>query len=77
MARIFFLALAFYLVYKLVFDLILPVYKATKHMRKQFSNMQQPMQDGNAQKPQGSGMHSNTTGKPSKAGEYIDFEELK
>lgn len=77
MAKIFFIAIAFYLAYRLVFDLILPVYKTTKHMKQQFSNMhdQTRQQHNNAQQ-QNTHKTSAHTSKP-KAGEYIDFEETK
>ena len=77
MARIFFLAILFYLVYKLVFDLILPIYKTTRQVRRQFSDMHnQQGRPADFQPPPREG-----TSKPSppsgKAGDYIDFEELK
>lgn len=73
MARIFFLAIAFYLLYRLIFDLIVPIYKTTKHVRSQFSKMNQ--QANNTQQQQ----TTNTPpgGKPNKVGEYIEFEEVK
>jgi len=78
MARIFFLGIAFYLAYRLLCDLILPVYKTTKHMRQQFSKMQDSTsQPENNTQQQAS---NKTTGRPAakpKAGDYIDFEEMK
>jgi hypothetical protein len=76
MARIFFIAIAFYLAYRLVFDLILPVYKTTKHMKQQFSNMHDQTRQNNTQQ-QTPNNHSNHTTTKSKVGEYIDFEESK
>ena len=34
MAQVFFLGIVFYLLYRLVFDLIVPVYKTTKHSQE-------------------------------------------
>jgi hypothetical protein len=75
MARIFFIAIAFYLVYKLVFELIIPIFKTTHHMRKQFRDMQnggagQPFQNARAEKEQQAPRKQPT-------GDYIDFEEVK
>jgi len=77
MARIFFLAIVFYLLYRLVFELIIPVFKTTKTVRNQFKDMQDQMQkkaEAFQQKQQG----SFTAQKPkSRIGEYIEFEEIK
>jgi hypothetical protein len=74
MARIIFYAIASYLLYKLVFDVILPVRKTTKAMRNQFREAQERMNDahrqqqpGNAPKPE----------KQQQSGDYIDFEEIR
>ncbi len=76
MARIFFLAIALYLAYRLIFDLIVPVYKTTKHVKRQFNNMQDHMQQSNHNQNQSSN-NNNHTDKKEKVGEYIDFEEVK
>ena len=74
MARIIFYAIASYLLYKLVFDVILPVRKTTKAMRNQFREAQERMNDayrqqqpGNTPKPE----------KQDKTGDSIDFEEIR
>ena len=74
MARFIFYAIVSYLLYKLVFDVILPVRKTTKAMRNQFREAQERMNDaqrqqqpGNAPKPE----------KQQQAGDYIDFEEIR
>ena len=72
----------FYLLYKLIFDFIIPVYRASKRMKDQVSQMQQKMQE-HQQKQQdpADGFVNNhatkaTTGKaPGK--DYIEFEEIK
>jgi len=76
MARIFFIAIAVYLAYRLVFDLILPVYKTTRNMKQQFSNMHDQMHQTNGQQ-QTQNKNSTTSTSKSKVGEYIDFEESK
>ena len=82
LSEICFLAIALYLVYRLVFNFILPVAKATRQIRSQFRNMQN-MQDihnmNNVQQPQQQSANGNN--RPSSSnntmGEYIDFEEVK
>ncbi len=65
-----------YILYKLIFDFIIPVYQSTKKIKKQFGDMQSKMQqDMNSySKQQGSDQS-----KPEKAKEddYIEFEEIK
>ena len=76
MARIFFLGIVFYLAYRLLFDLILPVYQTTRKVRRQFSGMRdraQAQENGGQPKP---GAREDSSRK-SRVGEYIDFEEVK
>ena len=80
LARIFFLAIVFYLLYRCIFHLVVPVVRATRQVHQQFKNMQGgtgPGQD--QQRPQSSGReptmkHSSPTGP---AEDYIEFEEVK
>lgn len=64
----------FYFLYKLVFDFIIPVYRASKRMKDQVGQMQQKMQEQ---------QRSNTPPPPKQAPpassskDYIDFEEIK
>ena len=59
-----------YLLYKLIFDFVIPIYQSTGKIKRQFSEMQNRMQqDINAAK---------TRAEPvKKEGDYIDFEEIK
>lgn len=67
-----------YLLYKFIFDFIIPVYESSKKIKKQFGEMQEKMQNNmnqyqNQQKPAQSPQP-----KPvQKEGDYIDFEEVK
>ncbi len=71
-----------YILYKLIFEFIIPVYQSTKKIRKQFSDMQNKMQgDMNAYQAQ---QKSSQTVRPQtkapqqkKEGDYIEFEEVK
>lgn len=65
-----------YLLYKFIFDFIIPIYESSKKIKKQFGEMQEKMQNDlnqyqNAPKPQ----QQQPT--PKKDGDYIDFEEIK
>ena len=81
--RFILFALGFYIIYKVVFDLVIPIFRTTQKIRRQFGDMQQHMQDQmNAHNPQNG--HPNPSkpagpeqNKTAKAGDYIDFEEVK
>jgi hypothetical protein len=68
-----------YIVYKVIFDFIIPVATTTKQVKKQFSNManrmneQQPDQQQNTQY---TAQQKQPVSKP-KSDDYIDFEEIK
>ncbi|MEO6288406.1 MAG: hypothetical protein ABIO76_00710 [Ginsengibacter sp.] len=71
-AELFFI----YILYKLIFDFIIPVYQSTKKIKKQFGDMQSKMQqDMNSFSKQ----QSTSQPKPEtkKEGDYIEFEEIK
>lgn len=71
-------ALAVYFIYKLVFDLIIPIFRTTQKIRRQFGDMQQQMQD--QMKATQDGYSPPPSAQPpqkSRAGDYIDFEEVK
>jgi len=60
-----------------VFHLIIPIYKTTKQVKKQFHEMNSRMEDHINNQP---ASQQPSTPKPEKreqAGDYIDFEELK
>lgn len=72
----------FYLLYKLVFDFIIPVYRASKRMKDQVGQMQQKMQEQQqGENIKKDGFVNNTTPKTSTnkapGKDYIDFEEVK
>lgn len=73
------LLLGIYVLYKVIFDFIIPVTRATSQVRKQFQEAQQRMQDemnirANQSTPTQS--YPNTGNEP-KGGDYIEFEEIK
>ena len=79
--RYILLVLGVYVVYKLVFDLVIPVFRASRQVHQQFRNMQDHMnQQANASKnTQSAQRDQDKTARPQKPapGDYIDFEEIK
>lgn len=65
-----------YLLYKLIFDFIIPIYESSKKIKKQFGEMQDKMENdiNNYQNRQKT---SSTAQATKKEGDYIDFEEVK
>ncbi|MRG46627.1 hypothetical protein GFS24_16005 [Chitinophaga sp. SYP-B3965] len=72
-----------WILYKLVFDFIIPVYNSTKHVRRQVKDMQQHMreqfeqQQQQAPPPPPPRPSETVSSKPRDKGDYIDFEEIK
>ena len=78
MLRYLFFAFLIYLAYRLVFHFIIPVYKTTRQVKKQFREMHNRMQDNvSQQQPYQQAATPATENKKQQAGDYIDFEELK
>ena len=68
-----------YLIYRFIINVVIPIYRSTKQIKKQFGDMQdtmQNMQQGQhrSQTPPPPNQQKTTTTK--KEGDYIDFEEV-
>jgi hypothetical protein len=65
-----------YLLYKFIFNFIIPIYQSTKKIKKQFGEMQSKMQDNmNAYpNPQRPVQPEHAT---KQEGDYIEYEEIK
>lgn len=80
--RFILFALGLYIIYKVVFGLVIPIFRTTQKIRQQMGDMQQRMQDHANQQ---NGYTNNTSpnqappqaDKKTRAGDYIDFEEVK
>jgi hypothetical protein len=78
--RFILFALGAYIFYKVIFELVIPIFRVTRKVRRQFNDMQQHMHNqANAYQD-----NHNSQAKPdpkphtaSRAGDYIDFEEVK
>ncbi len=69
-----------YMLYKLVFEFIIPVYRASKRMKQEVSQMQQKMQEHQRQQQptrQETFVNSQSRPQPDRNKDYIEFEELK
>lgn len=77
--RFFFFAFLIYLVYKLIVDFAIPLYKTTRRVKQSFRDMQQKMQE--EQNGFSDAYHPTQKGKvvndKEPLGDYIDFEEVK
>ena len=72
-------AFLIFLAYRLVFYLIIPIYKTTKQVKKQFREMHSRMEDhiNQQQANQQSASPRAENKKEQVGGDYIDFEEVK
>lgn len=82
MLKTLFLIFLFYMLYKLVFEFIIPVYNASKRMKDQVGQMQQKMQEEQQrQQFERNGYVNNNAGKADAKKksdkDYIEFEEVK
>jgi hemolysin activation/secretion protein len=76
MIKLIFYGLVIYLVYKLVFELIIPVSKATAQMNEKVRQMQQQQQNFQQQQAK-QAAEPQKAAKPSSDTDYIDYEEVK
>jgi hypothetical protein len=70
--------LLLYILYKLIFDFIIPVYQTTRRVKKQFGEMNAKMQEKmNAFNQQQNAQQPKPKQEPVETGDYIDYEEIK
>jgi len=77
-----FLAFVFWLLYKFVFDFIVPVYQSTKHVRRQMGDIQEHLrrqyqQQEQAQRQAAQSQQPHAAPQKVEKGDYLDFEEIK
>jgi len=67
-----------YILFQFIFKLVIPVYMATRKIKKGFREMQEKMQEQQNQQQGYTPQASATKPEPkTKAGDYIDFEEVR
>jgi len=74
--RFLFYAILGYLLFRFIFDFLIPVFKTTRQVRQQFRDMQDRMQDAPGS-PNQTDYHRQQEASKIKEGEYIDYEEVK
>ena len=67
-----------YLLYKVITEFIIPLYKSTKRFKKQFGEMQSKMNEqmNKGQQSQQPSPKPEVTTNATKEGDYIEFEEI-
>lgn len=75
--RFLFYAFLVYMLYKLVFDFIIPVYRTTKRVKKGFREMNERMQQHTEAFTQQTRPAAKPQKEQARPGDYIDFEEVK
>ncbi len=74
--RVLFELFILYLVYKLIFDFIIPVYQTSKQVKQKMGEMQQKMNEHMQQQKGAQPDTADPSAKPKKE-DYIEFEEVK
>lgn len=77
MLAIIFYAFLAYILYRLVFHFIIPVFRTYRKVKRGFRDMQEQMQSRQPGGPAQGPSPSNASQPQPKVGEYIDFEEIK
>jgi hypothetical protein len=81
--RLLFELFIIYILYKFIFDFIIPVYRTSKQMKGKMQEMQTRMRqqqeefNRNAQAQSRPQSQSTQSSPAAKGGEYIDYEEVK
>jgi hypothetical protein len=71
-----FYAILLYLLYQFIFKLVIPVYVTTKKVKKSFKDIQSKMQE-HMQQQNNAPQQEQPASPKHKAGDYIEFEEVK
>jgi hypothetical protein len=78
MFRILLFIIGVVILYKLIFDFIIPVYRASRDFKKRFREMHQQMNDdANRFNQQGNVEQQREADKKPADKDYIDYEEIK
>ncbi|HRP30892.1 MAG TPA: hypothetical protein PKV73_03350 [Agriterribacter sp.] len=66
-----------YLLFRFITRFLFPVYKTGRHIKRQFDDMQQRMQENMRQQSSSTPPPPQNTSSSKPEGEYIEFEEVK
>jgi hypothetical protein len=74
MLRYILIGFAFYFLYRFIFELVIPIYRTTKQVKKQFDSVKQQHTQNN---PSQRTTEKSTSHKPSiNKDDYIEFEDV-
>lgn len=68
---------AIYIIYKVVFDFIIPIYRTTKQMKGKMNEMQEKMRQQQQQQSNFNSQVKEPSPKKTYNEDYIDYEEVK
>lgn len=71
-----FIGFLIYLAYQVLFKLVIPIYRATRQVKRSFRDMQDRMQ-AHSQPESFETTNNNRSERAPKKGDYIDFEEVR
>jgi hypothetical protein len=78
MLRALFELFVLYLLYKLIFDFIVPIYQTTKQVKQKMNEIQRNMNEqANQQQRNQYTSAANPASPKAKSDDYIEFEEVK
>lgn len=77
MLRFLFWMITLYFLYRLVFHFIIPIFRVSRQVKSQMREFQDRMQESQQTYPGSQHTPTQTQPKSEKAGDYIDFEEVK
>lgn len=66
-----------YLLYKFIFDFIIPLYQTTKQVKRKVNKMEEDMREHMYKQNNNTFNQQNTTASRPVKDDYIDYEELK
>jgi hypothetical protein len=76
--KIFFELFVLYLLYKLIFDFIIPIYQTTKQVKQKVNEMQRNVNEHVNQQQRNQFNQTTETSQPkAKDDDYIEFEDVK
>lgn len=74
--RLFFELFLLYVLYKFIFEFVIPIYQTTKHIKRKMNDMNQKMNENSSNHSFTEKNQHTTVSKP-KEEDYIDYEEIK
>ena len=78
MIRMILTLLLIYIVYKFVFEFLIPLFNTTRHMSNKVKEMTEKMQEQERKKQMEEQNHTAHSNTPKTApGDYIEYEEIK